>query len=408
MTAKNDPSRRDFLASSMKAAAITGLATAAARAAASARGPAIAVSAGPTPRKIGPDDKIRFGLIGIGSRGQGLLDVLLRQKNISVKALADLDPNNRKAAIEKVKAATGETIDVYTEPEDYKNKLLARDDIDAILSATPCWLHGPVYLACFAAGKHFYGEKPMCIEANEADALVEAQKKNPKVVGQIGFQRRASKLYIEGIKRIKEGEFGDLIDGRAAWNNYWGPIGRPGEGARIWLGRRKSSGDWMLEQACHSWDVISLVTGEMPVAASGVGRRDVFKEMDPQRDVTDYYIAHLVYNSGLTVDFEHSCICPHKDDGKFTGVFERFAGSKGGISFGEGSMYWRDPSMPPEQIKVDDGDHTVRAIESFLNSVRTGAPNVCTTETSRLATYTGLLVRKAVDERRWVKIEELL
>lgn len=408
MTAKNDPSRRDFLTTSIKVAAAAGLTTAAARAAASARGPAIAVSAGPTPRKIGADDKIRFGLIGIGGRGQGLLDVLLKQKNISVKALADLDPNNRKAAIEKVKAATGETIDVYTEPDDYKNKLLARDDIDAILSATPCWLHGPVYLACFAAGKHFYGEKPMCIEANEADALVEAQKKNPKVVGQIGFQRRASKLYIEGIKRIKEGEFGDLIDGRAAWNNYWGPIGRPGEGARIWLGRRKSSGDWMLEQACHSWDVISWVTGEMPVAASGVGRRDVFKEMDPQRDVTDYYVAHLVYKSGLTVDFEHSWICPHKDDGKFTGVFERFAGSKGGISFGEGSMYWRDPSMPPEQIKVDDGDHTVRAIESFLNSVRTGAPNVCTTETSRLATYTGLLVRKAVDERRWVKIEELL
>jgi len=407
MTTKSDPSRRDFLASSMKVAAVAGLATAAGCAAAGGRGPAIAVSAGPTPRTIGPDGKIRFGLIGIGGRGQGLLDVLLKQKNISVKALADLDPNNRKAAIEKVKAATGETIDVYTEPDDYRNKLLARDDIDAILSA-PCWLHGPVYLACFAAGKHFYGEKPMCIEANEADALVEAQKKNPKVVGQIGFQRRASKLYIEGIKRIKEGEFGELIDGRAAWNNNWGPIGRPGEGARIWLGRRKFSGDWMLEQACHSWDVISWVTSEMPVAASGVGRRDVFKDMDPQRDVTDYYVAHLVYKSGLTVDFEHSWICPHKDDGKFTGVFERFAGAKGGISFGEGSMYWRDPSMPPEQIKVDDGDHTVRAIESFLNSVRTGAPNVCTAETSRLATYTGLLVRKAVDERRWVKIEELL
>lgn len=408
MTDRNDPSRRDFLASSMKAAAVAGMVTAAGCAAADRKGPTIAVSAGPTPRRIGADGQIRFGLIGIGGRGQGLLDVLLKQKNISIKALADLDPNNRKAVIEKVKAATGESIDVYTEPDDYKNKLLARDDIDAVLSATPCWLHGPVYLACFAAGKHFYGEKPMCIEANEADALVEAQKKNPQVVGQIGFQRRASKLYAEGIKRIKEGEFGEMIDGRAAWNNNWGPIGRPNEGARIWLGRRKLSGDWMLEQACHSWDVVNWVTGEMPVAASGVGRRDVFKDMDPQRDVTDYYIAHIVYKCGLNVDFEHSWICPHKDKEQFTGVFERFAGTKGGITFGDGWMYWRDPSMEPEQIKVDDGDHTVRAIEAFLNSVRTGAPNVSTVETGRLATYTGLLVRKAVDERRWVKIEELL
>lgn len=408
MTVPHDSSRREFLTSSVKLAAAAGLATAAGCAATGRRGPVIAVSGGPEPRKIGSEDIIRFGLIGIGGRGQGLLDVLLKQKNIAIKALADVDPNNQKAVVEKVRKATGQTIDVYGEPEDYKNRLLARDDIDAVLSATPCYLHGPVYLACFAAGKHFYGEKPMCIEANEADALVEAQKKNPRVVGQIGFQRRASKLYAEGIKRIREGEFGELIDGRAAWNNDWGPIGRPNEGARIWLGRRKLSGDWMLEQACHSWDVIGWITGDMPVAASGIGRRDVFKDMDPQRDVTDYYVAHLQYKSGLVVDFEHSWICPHKDKGQFTGVYERFAGKKGGITFGDGWMYWRDVAREPEQIKVDDGDHTVRAIESFLDAIRTGAPNVCTVESSRLATYTGLLVRKAVDERRWVRIEELL
>jgi myo-inositol 2-dehydrogenase / D-chiro-inositol 1-dehydrogenase len=98
----------------------------------------------------------------------------------------------------------------------------------------------------------------------------------------------------------------------------------------------------------------------------------------------------------------------HDRQNRFTPAFERFAGSKGGISFGDGTMYWRDPSMAPEKIKVDDGDHTERAIQAFLNSIRTGAPNVSTVQTARMATCTGLLVRKAVDEQRWVKMEEIM
>lgn len=408
MNERNASSRRDFLSRSARLATAAGVLASTAYGQGRTGGPVIKVSAGPEPRPLGEDDTIRFGLIGIGGRGRGLLNELLSHKNISIKALADTSEENSRHVRRKVKDATGETIDVYNGPEDYKDKLLARDDIDAIVSATPCWLHGPVYLACFAAGKHFYGEKPMCIHGAEADALVEAQKKNPKVTGMIGFQRRATKLYAEGIKRAQDGAFGKLIDGRAAWNNNWGPIGRPEEGPRVWLGRREKSGDWMLEQACHSWDVLCWLCGDAPVAASGVGRRDVFKEMDPDRDVTDYYIAHLKFANGLSVDFEHSWICPHKDGGEFTGVFERVAGDKGGIDFGSGRMYWRDKEKEPSNLGIEEPGHTELAINVFMNALRTGKPVPSGVHNGRLATYTGLLVRKAVDEQRWVKMSEIM
>ncbi len=414
------PSRRDFLGTAARAAAIGGLASSVSLA--DSHSAKLGIGKGPEPRKIGPEGKIRFGCIGIGGRGGGLLDILLKQPNVEVVAIADPGDHNRKRAADKVTKAGGDKPDLYSGEEDYKTKLLVRDDIDAILTATPCYMHGPVYLACFAAGKHFYGEKPMCTEANEADALVEAQKRNPKVVGQIGFQRRASIRYQEAMQRIRDGLIGELIDGRGAWNNSWGPIGRPDEGSRIWLGRRKYSGDWMLEQACHTFDVFCWAADAMPVAASGMGRRDIFKEMDPERDVTDFYHAHLEFPNNFLVDFEHSWFCPHQDqfamradgqcrdigEGRFTGVFERAAGPKGGIDFGTGMFFPRHRKDKKFTIQPNEPGHTEVALQEFLNSIRTGSPSVSGVETGRMATYTALLVRKAVDERRRITMDEFM
>lgn len=412
-------SRRDFLSQSAKLATVAGLASvAAAQAMAPAkplnRGAKIKVTAGPKPRKIGPNDTIGLGLIAIGGQGRHDLERLLKNNpRISVKAIADTDPGNAKQAAEIVKSITGETIDIYGEFDDYKNKLLARKDVDAVLTASPCYMHGPIHLACFEAGKHFYGEKPLCTEANEADALLEAQRKNPEVVGQIGFQRRGSKLYAEGMKRIRDGVIGDPIDGRGAWNNSWGPLGMPNEKAekwpgRIWLGRRKWSGDWMLEQACHTWDVFCWAAGAAPVAASGVGRQDVYKDLDAERDVTDFYFAHLEFPGKFFVDFEHSWICPKKDpSSRFSGVFERIAGKKGGILLDEGVVLPREGNGEIQTYRPEEGDHYVLSLQAFVNSIRTGSPVVCGIETSRMATYTGLLVRAAVDTGQRVEMKDL-
>ncbi len=421
MQAGASESRRDFLVRSAGLAAAAGLAAVGAGCGASAgrfnRGPAVSVAEGPTPRRIGADDTIRFGLIGIGGHGRYDLSRLLTLKGVEVKAVADPDPENLRQAVELVKKAGGGDIDTYDGFDDWKNKLLARDDIDAVFTATPCYLHGPIHLACFAAGKHFYGEKPMCIEASEADALVGAQRRNPHVKGQIGFQRRGSRLYAEGIRRIREDEIGGMIDGRGAWNNSWGPLGLPHEKAstwpgRIWLGRTKYSGDWMLEQACHTWDVFCWAAGSMPVAASGVGRRDIYRDLDPERDVTDFYFAHLEFPNGLLVDFEHSWICP-KTDGqeRFNGVFERIAGKKGGIDLGAGLFFPREPKdgrNEPINYRPEEGCHYTASLQAFLDAIRNDTPVVCGVEEGRMATYTGLLVREAVYRGRRVEMKELM
>ncbi len=73
------------------------------------------------------------------------------------------------------------------------------------------------------------------------------------------------------------GELGPLVEARAAWTSSNGPM--TGHGG--WLGRRERSGDWMVEQAVHVWDVLHWIKGELPARASGWGRRGLFAGIDP-------------------------------------------------------------------------------------------------------------------------------
>lgn len=413
MSNDHTTSRRDFLTASAKAAAVAGLTASITRA--QEKPSSLIVPVGPTPPEIKPDQTIRLGLVGTGGRCNQLLNAFADHlPKVTVTAISDPNEDNRDKTLPKLKDTFNAEPEVYTGEEDYR-KLMARDDVDAVIIAVPCDLHARLYLDCFAAGKHFYGEKPLCIEVNEADALVEAQRRNPKVICQIGFQRRASKYYRPAIQQIHDGLIGVPFEGRGAWRIYGGPLGMPSAGTQVWFGRRKRSGDWMLEQACHTWDVMCWVAGGLPAAASGRGRRDLFKQEDPERDVTDFYVAHLEYPNGMIVDFEHNWRCPHHDEPKhFFGIFERFVGLDGGVSLAEGPQtamfYPRDQREKPRDISgIEKKAHpTHDAVEAFLDCLRVGRRPDSTVENGRQATLTGLLVRKAVYENRRVEMREIL
>lgn len=409
MSSQRESSRREFLASSAKVSAVAGAMSMGA--AARAQGQAPQAVHGPKPPAIKPDQVIRLGFVGVGGRGGRLVDESLKQDKIAVVAIADPCRENARQASEKVAARFGRAPELYAGEEDYK-KLLARDDVDAVFVAVPCDIHGRMYLDAFAAGKHFYGEKPLCIRADEADALVAAQKKNPDLICQIGFQRRATEFYQVGVRRIHEGMIGAPFEARATWRISWEPLGLPDQGTKVWFGRRQRSGDWMLEQACHSWDVLCWVAGDVPRAAAGTGRDDLFKHLDPQRDVTDFYVAHLEFSNGMVATFEHNWCCPHKDNDRFGGVYERFAGPQGGVSLAlsppDCTFCPRDPNGKITKLAATSTDTTWQSVDAFFRTLRSGGKPVSGVENGRMATLTGLLVRKAVYEKRRVEMKEII
>ncbi len=423
MAGDNQSTRRDFLATSAKVAT-AGLAGSAGCAATKSNIPVAGVAAA-APRTVENGRTIRLGIVGMGYRCRGLLKATYDKDDWQIVAIAEPNESALNRSLEEVRQNAPQRLspklDIYHGRDEYRTKLLKREDIDAVIIATPPFMHAQMFLEAFAAGKHFYGEKPMCLTVRDCRALVAAQQKHPEVIAQVGFQRRCDALYTEGIKRIHDGAIGKLCGARTTWNTPWGPIGLP-DSDRPWFGRRAESGDFMLEQACHTWDVLNWVTGTLPIAASGFGRKDIYQDVHPGRDVTDYFFAHIEYPNRFMVTHEHCWFTPYHDTwpglnypfgtslGRFTGYFERVQGTEGGIAIHEGLIFPRDEKKEVIRVPGEVGYSRMNGIglEGFYTCLRTGERPKAGVQIGADAVMVGLLVRKAVDEQRWVKMEEII
>ena len=348
-------------------------------------------------------ERVRVGFIGVGGRGTTHLRTMLELPGAEIAAVCDIDPTALDRAAKLVAAGPGKK--KPSAHEDYR-RVLASKDVDAILSALPCDLHAKVYLDVIAAGKDLYAEKPMCITVSECDAVVKAAEASGLIV-QVGFQRRYSRRMEEGIRRIHAGDIGEVIEMRASFLASFGPL-------RGWFSRRARSGDWMVEQAVHLFDVMNWVFRATPIKAYGCGRRDLFTKDEPDRDVTDYYSAIIEYPGGVIVNWLHSWLCPGK--GPFSKHTCQVIGRTGAVDLYDGQIAYLDGKRSEEVLPEEEANTTRIAQESFLDLVKKrlgGAPRAglkprSGVQNGRDAVLTALLVRKAVDERRVVTWDEML
>ncbi len=347
------------------------------------------------------DRKVGVGFIGVGGRGQALLRSMLTVPGVEIGAICDVSPAN----LEKARAAivgAGQAAPLETQKW---SDLLAAPGIDAIVSALPCDLHWQNYLDVIAAGKDLYGEKPMCLSAADCEEVVNAAAASGQIV-QIGFQRRADPRFLETMQLVHEGELGELVEGRVCWSNAWGPLYN-------WFGKRDRSGDWMVEQAVHNWDVLNWATGCLPVRAMGLGRAGLYAKDQPDRDVTDYYSALVEYENGVIVNILHSWVAPGQSGAynrSFNDEYTRLIGTRAGIDFNSGTLSYRKELNLPDRIAhttTGTIDNTHLGLKAFVNSVRTRSAPVATAENGRDAVLSCLLVREAVYRGGVVTMHEL-
>ena len=287
-----------------------------------------------------PTSTVRLGLIGLGTRGTALLRALLEIEGANVVAVCDAEPKHRlrgSGIVEKAKGVRPDAVERI-------GQVLERPDVDAVVVALPCDLHASTYRDAIRAGKHLYGEKPLAPTLEECDLVIAEATRAPFVVVHVGYQRRSNPRYREGVSLIRRGDLGPLVSGSAAWISSNGPM----NGHEGWLARRARSGDWMVEQAVHVWDIFGWLKGDPPARAFGQGRRDLFADVQPGRDVTDDYAVQLEWNDGFHVSFTQSWVAPADD--AFTGVTQRVTGKLGGLDFATGAVTYRDKSRPRQSI----------------------------------------------------------
>jgi predicted dehydrogenase len=147
-------------------------------------------------------DRVRFGMVGVGMQGSGLLANATSLPGIECVGAADLYDGRHTLAKEITGNPSLPTSRRYQE-------LLDRKDIDCIVAAVPDHWHKRVVVDACSAGKDIYCEKPMSHTAAEGFAMVEAARSNNRIV-QIGSQRVSSVLCAKARELYGEGAIGDV------------------------------------------------------------------------------------------------------------------------------------------------------------------------------------------------------
>ena len=146
-------------------------------------------------------DRVRFGIVGVGMEGSGLLSTAIQLRGVECVAAADLYDGRHELAKEIV----GKPIRTTRR---YK-ELLDSKDIDAIVVAVPDHWHKQVVVDAVNAGKDVYCEKPMSHNPADGLEMVAAATKTDRIV-QIGAQRTSSVLCAKAKELIAKGAIGDL------------------------------------------------------------------------------------------------------------------------------------------------------------------------------------------------------
>jgi predicted dehydrogenase len=408
-------SRREFA----KAAAVVGVSA------------AVGVSAQP----VGANERIRLGFIGLGNRGDRVLDAFLKQKDAQVVAICDLYQPYLDFAAKKIGTQPAQF-------QDYR-RLLELKDIDAVVIGTPDHWHALQMIHSCAAGKDVYVEKPLSLTVAEGRAMAQAAA-HQKRVTQVGIHRRSSEVCQEMVEFIRSGGIGKVTVARAFHiQNEWPTgIGRPKDSQPpkeldwdTWLGPAPHkpynvnrtlyrfrwfydySGGQVTNTGVHYMDMIQWALGETaPRSVAVLGGK--VADFD-NREVPDTLEAMWTYDSGTLVTFSQFNASSAAAAAKPCEI--EFRGTKGTLYFSgggyevvpetpaareypilspldrAGTRGWRDgtPTIEPRQRRGPSQDAENAHARNFLDCVKSRAKCNCDIETGHRSTSATLIANIA-------------
>jgi predicted dehydrogenase len=165
-----------------------------------------AVSALSATRVLGANERIRLGIIGLGNRGDQVLDAFLAQGDAEVAALCDIyDPY--------LDFAAGKVGGQPRRFKDYR-ALLELEDLDAVVINTPDHWHALQTIHACQAGKDIYVEKPLSLRVSEGRRMIEAVKHYRRVC-QVGIHRRSIPICREAAELVRSGVLGKITAARS-------------------------------------------------------------------------------------------------------------------------------------------------------------------------------------------------
>jgi predicted dehydrogenase len=399
---------------------------------------AAAIVKGPVPG--GP---VRLGYVGLGGQGR----VLLEQTDArygEVVALCEINPAHLQRADEALASAGKPTARHY---EDWK-EMIDKEDLEAIVIATPLHLHDDISVAALEAGLHVLSEKMMARDVEGLRRMLEASRRTGRLL-EIGHQRHYNPVFqaaYEGI--IQPGLLGEVYYSRLHWhrNGSWrrevaspapgydpSPWGYPDlEHLINWRLYWDYSLGLLAELGSHQVAIANWFFGAVPDAV--VGHGGIFRYQDG-REVPDHVYATFEYPKGRTAVFTSI------QSNAFDNYYEGFFGTEGTLILrGESEAYLFDEGeakatgieiAPRGRAPLGEASAS-RAVEAaggmasagqtlqervnayqlevsgFCASIRTGVPLACGPELAAGSARACLAAHEAIEKKARVAVPALV
>ncbi|HEY3320903.1 MAG TPA: Gfo/Idh/MocA family oxidoreductase [Planctomycetota bacterium] len=389
--AKSSNTRRDFLKTSAVVAA----------------GAAVATRLSVLPKAYAAENNaIRIGMIGSGQRGCGaIVNAITACPEAKVIAMADVFKDRLENSRDTLAKARPQNIDVTPERSfvgfDSYKELLKLPEVNYVILSTPPGFRSMHLRAAVEAGKNIFAEKPVAVDAPTARECFEvaelAKTKNLGIV--CGTQRRHSKAYQEMIKRVQDGDIGQILYSRAQWlqGKLWSRKRDPKWSdlefqLRDWLYFAWLSGDFIVEQHVHNIDVVNWAMGTHPVSAVSLAGRQV--RIEPEYGHTyDHFATEFEYENGAYMlsrcrQIEDCC----------GDVSEEIIGTTGRAKHTDGTFI---KGAKPWTFQGKDVDPYTQEHVDLIESIRAGKPlnelKACaessfTAVMGRMSAYTGMKI----------------
>lgn len=388
----------------------------------------------------GANERVRLGFIGVGNRGDQLLDAFLVHKDCQAVAICDvyepyLEPANQKA---------GGGAKLY---KDYR-QLLSQNGIDAVVIASPDHWHALQFVDACRAGKDVYVEKPASLTVAEGRVMCRIAEETKRIT-QVGLHRRSVPFIREAVDLIRSGAIGKVTVAKAYFHRNEAPmgIGKPadceppaGLDWDLWLGPAKKtafnpnkclykfrwfwdySGGQVTNMGTHYLDVIQWAFGQdAPKSVACIGGNFA---VDDNRDVPDTCESVWQYDGCIATFSQYNGTSAPSNT---RGWNMEFRGTHGTMYLSDGADGYE---IVPEQIREEPiparapiGRKEISQQErakkfarqpaagksaagtdfharNFIDSVKSRKPTYCPMETGHRSTTATILTRIAYQRGR--------
>ncbi|XP_071724110.1 uncharacterized protein [Rutidosis leptorrhynchoides] len=362
-------------------------------------------------------ETVRYGIVGVGMMGREHLMNLyhLRRQKVAVVAIADPHLPSQNLALQLAQQSFDFPIQVFSGHKEMLDSGLC----DVIVVSTPNMTHHEILMDIIKHPKphHVLVEKPLCTTIEHCREVVEAAKKRPDMIVQVGLEYRYMPPVAKLIEIVKSGSLGavKMVSIREHRFPFLVKV-------NDWNRFNVNTGGTLVEKCCHFFDLMRLFAGANPVRVMASGGIDV----NHKDELYDGKVPDIIDNAYVIVEFDNGSrgmldLCMFAEGSKNeqeisvvgeTGKGEAFV-PENIVRFGtrvEGRDGVQTLKAEDDRIKYDGLHHGSSYLEhlNFLSAVKGAKGLGVELQDGLMSVAIGVAAQLSIEKGRFVSIAEVI